>query len=133
MSGADLRLTGRILVWTLAMLFLTSGMVVRQGLGIQRVGPVSLDALPRWKMFSGVGVGLTQVRYWQVDAGGEWTELASPRWVTHGLDQALKRGRRLCRQLPPGAELRVEARTSRNAGWRTHRKAREEDLCAAKG
>lgn len=132
MSGMGFRMSGRVIVWTLAMLYLTSGLVIRQGFGVNQVGGVSLHPLPRWKMFSAVGFGITQVRYWQVDASGQWSELPSSRWIVHGLKAAEKEGRRLCRTLPPGSELRVDARTSSRRGWKNHAEALERDLCSGR-
>lgn len=135
-------LVGRALTILLVASFLTTGIVLRQGLHMGELGGVSLHLLPRWKMFSGVGVGLTQARYLQVRSDGSRTPvdiyatlgksaLDQPKglWRLEGHKQAVIVGRRLCRELGPGTELRLIARTATLDGWKRE-KGRKEDLCA---
>jgi hypothetical protein len=134
----------RGLATVLVLTALFGGPVVRQGLLIDHIAGVPTRLLPRWTMFGSVGFGLTQVRFWQVDAAGEKTPvdrfavldvnpLDQPPgvWRLHGEADLKRLGRHLCRALGPGTDLRVRARTATRRGWK--REAKEAgNLCEPK-
>lgn len=104
--------------------------LVRQGL--ERKTPKWVRS---WQMFVGFGTDICDVRYAQVQPDGSRRPVQAlevlgydsrreaPRSVwritsEEGIDNL---GRRLCRELGPGTDLRVEARCASRKGWRpTH-------------
>jgi hypothetical protein len=116
-------------VLAVVSLYLVSGVVLRQGLGA-RLGR-SASIFPVWQMFSGSGLGLSQVRYFEQDQADGRREidryetmgverLDQPRgvWRVHGTDGARRLGKKLCRALGPGARVELELRTGTRRGWR---------------
>lgn len=127
-----LRVAGRALVLCLVLAWLGGGILVRQGLRRGELAGHSVRALPRWKMFSSVGVGMTQVRYLQALPEGGLVEvdrfevmdtsfLEQPRgvWLVQGREEAVRLGLRMCRKLGRGTDLRLHARTQTRNGWKT--------------
>ena len=131
----------RGLATCLVLAALLGGPVLRQGLGVDHLAGAPTRLLPRWAMFGSVGFGLTQVRFWRIDAAGQPQDvdasaalglsfLDQPRgvWRLHGKADALRLGDRLCRTLGPGTDLRVYARTATRNGWKREAKGTR-NLC----
>ncbi|MCB9748654.1 MAG: hypothetical protein H6713_01475 [Myxococcales bacterium] len=144
-------LLARGVVFLLVSALLFSGCALRQALRRPQLAGVSLAPLPRWVMFSGSGIGLTQYRFEMVDETGarapvdpyavlELDPLEQPRrvWRVRGPEQLRRLGRRLCARLRAQrraqglgpVQLRVTARTGALTGWRPERRLEARDLCA---
>ncbi len=134
----------RILVpRTLAFLavagFIIGGPMWKQGLDRRS------QVLFQWVMFSGYGTDVCDVRYVEVAADGARTPV--DRYAVLGYDTkadapgSIKKmkdlaaakavGKKLCRKLPEGTDLRTRVRCATKDGWRTMSKA-EENLCTAR-
>jgi hypothetical protein len=120
--------------------YLLSGLVLRQGFGLER-GPLS-RWFPVWLMFSGASRGVTQVRY--VDRSGKHgreldrfsvlgldpLDQSRGVWRLWGHRQADALGKKLCRKLGTGAKVEMVTRTARAGGWSDARVV--QNVCAGK-
>ena len=98
----------------------------------------------RWRMFSGVGLGLLEVKYERELPGGERERLDhyrllgyrgrddAPRSLSHITDfgVAQRVGMALCRRLSPGSRVYLQARRAVLDGWRLIIDTDGRDLCA---
>jgi hypothetical protein len=130
----------RLAVLGLVTAYLLSGLVLRQGLGVESNAVTRW--FPVWLMFSGASRGVTQARY--IDRSGGKHEpldrfavlgldpLDQPRgvWRLWGRKGAYALGHRLCRKLGPGAHIEMITRTAIVGGWSRPRVVR--DVCKAR-
>jgi len=126
----------RVLVIAAVGGFMIGGPVYEQGFG----GRSKL--LFHWMMFSGFGTEVCDVHYLEHAADGTLTEvdryavLGVPRspstarsvWKVKDLAAAEALGRKLCRALPEGTDLRLKARCATTKGWRSVARAAD-NLC----
>lgn len=89
-----------------------------------------------WEMFSGKGVGAVTGHFEQVAQDGSaqpldhyallgvphpWDPEPPPRrvWLVHGKEEFQNLVKKICRELPPRAHVRAQARIATQKGWRT--------------
>lgn len=139
MPPSRLVLAARATVVLAVAAFMIGGPVYEQGFG----GRSKL--LFHWMMFSGFGTEVCDVHYFERDQAGTLTELdryavlgverspstARSVWKVKDADAAEALGRKLCRALPAGTDVRLKARCATTKGWRSVAKA-ETDLCVSK-
>ena len=132
-------LVPRTLLFVAVAAFIVGGPVWKQALGRPS------RALFQWVMFSGFGTDVCDVRFFEVAEDGSRTRV--DRYAVLGYDAktdapasvkkmkdlaaATSVGKRLCKKLPAGTDLRARVRCASRDGWRQASKA-EENLCAGR-
>jgi hypothetical protein len=127
---------GRAAVFAVALAFIVAGPLSRQFLGVKT------HHLRAWWMFSGIGIGAMDVRFFEREPNGSESELdpfdalgrKRPKKVRErrlkGSKSVLRVASRICKRLGPGADLRVRGRRATRAGW-VHDFRGEHNLCDA--
>ncbi len=116
----------RLLGAFLALLLVLGGPVGRQLLGWTD------KHLSRWIMFRGIGLSLVDARFYSRSAQGELTRLDRYELLSRAPGEskrafrrlrstkAVERmGRRLCKALGEGADVRIVSRVATRSGWRS--------------
>ncbi|MCB9674103.1 MAG: hypothetical protein H6737_03250 [Alphaproteobacteria bacterium] len=110
------------------------GLVLAAGLGFILFGPTYVQILGgplgpftrSWRMYTGVGRGLCEVRYTQVLGEGRTIRidrqeiLGLPRdalWEAVGVEAVRQDAAKLCERLGEGADLRAAVRCAGAEGW----------------
>jgi len=114
---------GRAAVFAVMLAFIVLAPLGRQFLGVKT------RHLRAWIMFSGIGLGAMDVRFYQRRPGGFERELdpfealgqKRPEKIRdrrlRGNQAVLKVASRICKRLGSGADLRVRARRATQKGW----------------
>lgn len=115
----------RLLGALLALLLVLGGPVGRQLLGLTD------RHLSRWIMFRGIGLTLIDARFYSRSAQGELTRLDRYELLKRAPGEAKRdfrrlrskkaveqMGRRLCKALGEGADVRIVSRVATRSGWR---------------
>ncbi len=132
------RATARVLVVAACLLYIWLAPVPRQVFGRY------VHGLRNWMMFSGVGLEVTEVRYWQVLPDGGERPLSRADLTAAGVkepragrfsdeEDALATARRLCRELGAGADVRFRLRKATRKGWQAQPGADTNQCGATRG
>jgi hypothetical protein len=119
-------------------LYLFSGVVLRQWLGLRSSDGSQVKYFPAWRMFSDVSEGVMQVRFLERRPDGAKRRIdrfdalnvdrfEQPRgvWRVKGRREALALGTRLCRVLGPGAQVEMITRSVADGDWTRPRRNRK--------
>jgi len=125
----------RAVVFAVVLAFIVGAPLSRQFLGVQT------RHLRAWIMFSGIGLGAMDVRFYERRPNGSERELdpfralgqKRPKKISdqrlRGNKAVLRVAQRICKRLGPGADLRVRGRRATQKGW-VREFSGERNLCA---
>lgn len=126
LQSESIRSVSRLVAFCSIVAFMVTGPIYRQVLGGEG------RHFRSWVMFSGIGVGVIDARYYLVDADKpdkqlNHLEILDGEYVRSGRSNVwlTKRStggpasvvRMLCRKLAPGASIRVSSRVATRRGW----------------
>jgi hypothetical protein len=124
----------RAAVFAVALAFIVGAPLCRQFLGVKT------HHLRAWIMFSGIGLGAMDVRFYERRPDGSESELDPFRVLgqkrpekihdqrLRGEQAVVRVARRICRRLGPGTDLRARGRRATQKGWVREFRG-EQNLC----